>query len=57
MNPRSTWRDHSIAIRDGRGPERVSVETPPPGWTPPKPAGFVPPKREVDPEVWNGDDS
>jgi hypothetical protein len=55
MNSRNAWREKSVSIRDGRGPERTAIEEPPSDWKPNPPAGFVLPQASVEPLTWDGD--
>jgi len=43
------------AIIKGGGPERVSTEDPPEGWTPPPFLGFSAPTEGPEPKLWDGD--
>jgi hypothetical protein len=47
------WERLSVALRDGRGPERVVTDQPDPTFKA-RPVGFRPPEHE--PQVWDGDD-
>lgn len=54
------WPWRSVSIQRTGGPERVTEEVPPEGWTPPAPVGFAPPRVDgktvqTDPLLWEGD--
>lgn len=56
MKPQNSWKDHWVALRDGRGPERTyfNPQGEDPNFTR-RPVGFQVVKPEPEPQVWEGD--